>query len=89
METMDGSGWKRNGSSIIWSPQLLGPLISDGPTTPLRTLLGWMEDGFPESPPGDQRHVLVGGLQTVLETLMQDSPDVAYAWLDPRIRYSR
>ena len=81
MDTMNGPAWTRNGSSIIWSPQLLGPLISSGPATPLRTVLGWMTDGFPESPPGDHRHVLVGGLQTVLETLMQESNEAAYGWL--------
>ena len=36
-------------------------------------------DGFPESPPGDEKTVLVGGLQTVLEAM--PDPDTGYNWL--------
>ena len=30
MKDMDATTWKRRGSSIVWSPELLGPLITDG-----------------------------------------------------------
>src|SRR5262249_14409866 len=43
----------------------------------------WLRDGFPESPPGGGKTVLVGGLQTVLEVM----PDAgtSYEWLRKRI----
>ena len=47
MKDMDATTWKRKGSSIIWSPDLLGPLITDGSAVPLRTALYWMADDFP------------------------------------------
>ena len=83
MQEMDGSSWKRQGSSIVWSPDLLGPLITAGEAVPLRTVLGWLTTEFPDSPPGDRSPVLVGGLQTVLVTL----PDVdsRYQWLRQHI----
>lgn len=80
MQEMTSSSWKRRGSSFVWSPELLGPLIIEGDATPLRTVLGWLEAGFPESPPGDRQTILVGGLQTTLEAIMPDV-ETAYAWL--------
>ncbi len=79
MQEMDGSSWKRQGCSIVWSPDLLGPLLREAEAVPLRTVVGWLDGGFPESPPGDRRTVLVWGLQTVLTTL----PDAEsrYQWL--------
>jgi hypothetical protein len=79
MQEMDGSSWKRQGCSIVWSPDLLGPLLREADAVPLRTVLGWLNARFPESPPGGRRTVLVWGLQTVLTTL----PDVdsRYQWL--------
>lgn len=71
MEEMTASTWKRSGSSLVWHPELLADLIRDVPPTPLRTVLGWLQGGFPENPPGGARTVLVGGLQTVVETMMQ------------------
>ena len=32
MQEMDGSSWKRQGSSIVWSPELLGPLVIENRT---------------------------------------------------------
>ncbi len=81
MRQTDGTAWRRSGSSLIWAPQLLAPLILDGAAVPLSTVLAWRKDGFPDSPPGARSYVLVGGLQTVLETLMQGSPEAAFAWL--------
>ena len=79
MQEMTSSSWKRRGSSIVWSPELLGPLIVAGEATPLRTVLAWLTDGFPSSPPGDRQTILVGGLQTVLEAM--PDPETAYSWL--------
>src|SRR5213594_4176217 len=79
MKEMTAQSWKRRGCSIVWSPELLAPLITDWEATPLRTTLEWLRDGFPESPPGGGKTVLVGGLQTVLEVM----PDAGtgYEWL--------
>ena len=82
MQEMTASTWKRTGSSIIWHPELLGDLVRDIEPTPLRTLIGWLKTGFPESPPSGKRTVLVGGLQTAVETMMQSStPDEVSLWL--------
>ena len=83
MKDMDATTWKRKGSSIIWSPDLLGPLITDGSAVPLRTALCWMADGFPDDTPGGGGTVLIGGLQTVLETA--GSTEEAYDWLRTNI----
>lgn len=40
MQEMDGSSWTRGGCSIVWSPDLLGPLITGGDAVPLRVALG-------------------------------------------------
>lgn len=79
MQEMTSSSWKRRGSSFVWSPELLGPLITEGEAVPLRTVLAWLKDGFPSSPPGDRQTILVGGLQTVLEAM--PDPQSAYDWL--------
>jgi len=83
MEEMTASSWKRRGSSIVWSLELLGPLITEGEATPLRTVIGWLETGFPNEPPGDRQTILVGGLQTVLEA-MPDA-DTGHEWLRQHI----
>ncbi len=83
MQEMDSSSWKRQGCSIVWSPDLLKPLITEGEAVPLRVVLGWMKSGFPEEPPGDRSTVLVGGLQTVLITL--PDPETKYRWLRENI----
>lgn len=76
MRELTSSKWKRSGSSIVWHPELLADLISTIEPVPLRTLMGWLNSGFPESPPGQAgiQTVLVGGLQTVVETMMQTHP---------------
>ena len=82
MQEMTASTWKRTGSSIIWHPDLLAGLIRDIEPTPLRTLIGWLRGGFPDTTPGGERAVLVGGLQTAVETMMQTStPDTVSEWL--------
>ena len=82
MQEMTASTWKRTGSSIVWHPELLADLIRDIEPTPLRVLLGWLKNGFPEQTPGGARTVLVGGLQTAVETMMQTQlPDAVSDWL--------
>jgi hypothetical protein len=83
MQEMTAQSWKRRGCSVVWSPELLAPLITDADAVPLRTVLTWQCHGMPDSPPGGGKTVLVGGLQTALEVM----PDVeiAYAWLRSNI----
>ena len=83
MEEMTSSVWKWKGCSIVWSRELLGPIILNTEPSPLREVLKWLEVGFPESPPGNSKTILIGGLQTVLETM----PDTgtAYDWLRANI----
>jgi hypothetical protein len=86
MHDMTSTAWQRSGSSIIWSPQLLGALVLAQEAVPLRVALSWTKRGFPESPPGGCSTVLVGGLQTVLESLLPHSPEPAFAWLRLNIK---
>src|SRR6266446_8471839 len=79
MQDMTASRWQRTGSSMVWSPELLAPLVMGGDAIPLRTILSWHQHGFPAAPPGERPTVLVGGLQTVLSAFSQ--ADVAYDWL--------
>lgn len=79
MQEMTAQSWKRRGCSIVWSAELLAPLITDEEAIPLRTVLGWQRHGLPESPPGGGRTVLVGGLQTMLE-IMPNATE-SYNWL--------
>ena len=82
MQEMTASTWKRTGSSIVWHPDLLADLIRDIEPTSLRTLLGWLKIGFPEDAPSQKRTVLVGGLQTAVETMMQTTPpEIICDWL--------
>lgn len=83
MKEMDATTWKRKGSSIVWSPELLGSLITDGSAVPLRTALCWLADDFPDDMPDGGSTVLIWGLQTVLETA--GSTGEAYDWLRANI----
>jgi hypothetical protein len=83
MNDMDATTWKRKGSSIVWSPELLGPLITDGSVVSLRAAQCWMVDGFPDDTPNGGSTILIGGLQTVLETAC--STGEAYDWLRANI----
>lgn len=86
MEEMTSSKWKRRGSSIVWHPELLADLISTIEPVSVRTLLGCLKSGFPESPPGNTPTVLIGGLQTIVETMMQtQTPDAVVDWLRANI----
>ena len=82
MKDMDATTWQRSGSSIVWSPSLLAPLITKGEAVPLRVTLAWTKNGFPEEPPGGGSTILVGGLQAVVETVMAaGTANEAYEWL--------
>ena len=75
MEPMTRDLWLRRGSSVVFHPQLLGPLIEDGCLVSLRTALGWLRD-WPDEPPGNGSTVLVGGLEAALEVMDEDEADV-------------
>ena len=79
MEEMTSQSWKRKGSSLVWSRELLTPIILNTEPTSLHTVLKWLRDGFPASPPRDDKTVLIGGMQTVLETMSNNA--AAYDWL--------
>lgn len=82
MQEYTSSGWKRTGSSMIWHPTLLEDLIRTTEPISLRTLIGWLRSGFPENTPGAKKTVLVGGLQTTVETMMQTkAPEEVADWL--------
>lgn len=82
MQEMTSSAWQRRGSSVVFHPQLLGPLIHDGCLISLRTALGWLKD-WPADPPGNGSTVLVGGLEAVLEVM---EPEEAEEFLRARMR---
>jgi putative restriction endonuclease len=86
MKDMTSKAWQRSGSSIIWSPDLLGSLVLAGESVPLRAALAWTKNSFPESPPGGRSTVLVGGLQTVLESFPPRATDAAFTWLRLNIK---
>lgn len=82
MQEYTSSGWKRSGSSMIWHPTLLEDLIRTIEPISLRTLIGWLRSGFPENTPDKKKTVLVGGLQTAVETMMQTkTPEEVADWL--------
>ena len=74
--------WTRRGCSIVWSPELLAPLITSNDAIPLRTVLEWSRHTIPD-PPARSKTVLVGGLQTVLEVITDVNAE--YDWLRTNI----
>lgn len=74
MQEMTSSAWLRRGSSVVFHPQLLGPLIHDGCLVSLRMALGWLKD-WPVDPPGNGSTVLVGGLEAALEVMDEDEAE--------------
>ncbi len=82
MQELTSSKWQRKGSSLVWHPDLLADLVREIEPVPLRVLVGWLQSGFPESPPSGGRTVLVGGLQTVVDTMLQaNAPDIVESWV--------
>lgn len=68
MQQMTSEAWKRTGSSIIWMPELLSPLIATGQAVSLREAFDWLNE-WPTKTPGGLPTVLIGGLQAALEVL--------------------
>src|SRR2546430_1837938 len=60
MQEMTAKSWTRRGCSIVWSPELLSPLITSGDAVPLRTALEWSRHTIPD-PSGGGRTGLFGG----------------------------
>jgi hypothetical protein len=74
MNETPSTQWKRLGSSVVFHPDLLGPLISIGCQVSLREALGWMK-AWPDDPPCNCPTVLVAGLEASLEVMDVDEAD--------------
>lgn len=86
MQTLTSTKWQRSGSSLVWAPDLLAEVVRGGEPVPLRVVLSWMKEGFPSEPPGGRKTVVVGGLQTVLETYLgAHDVEAGYNWLRQNI----
>lgn len=82
MREESGTRWQRRGSSIVFDPETLSPLLIGQSLISLRTFLGWLED-WPDDPPGDSKTILVGGLEPCLELY---TPEEAETFLRYRVR---
>lgn len=82
MEPLTSGMWKNRGSSVVFHPNLLGPLLSAGCMVSLREALSWMKN-WPANPPGNGKTVLVGGLEAALEVL---SPEDAEELLRSQVK---
>ncbi len=82
MRKESGTRWQRRGSSIVFGPEALSPLLTSQCLVSLRTLLGWLED-WPDDPPDNGNTVLVGGLESCLELY---TPEEAESFLRSRVR---
>lgn len=73
------SAWQRRGSSLVWDPELLSPLLRENCLISLHHALSWIHDPLPANPPtGGGKSIIVVGLQPVLESL---NPDQAFHFL--------
>lgn len=82
MREMSGTSWRGRGSSIVFDKRLLGPLLATCPVVSLRQALAWVPAWPTQSPPTGST-IVVGGLETVLETL---PPADAETFVRQRIR---
>ena len=82
MDTISNNVWQRRGSCIIFDQKSLGTFITDGAMISLRQALSW-SNGLPANPPVSGDTILVGGLETVIETM---APSDAEDFLTHRIR---
>lgn len=82
MREMSGTAWRGRGSSIVFDKRMLGPLLASCPVVSLRQALSWMSH-WPSPAPPSGSTVVVGGLDTILETL---PPAEAEAFVRRRIR---
>ena len=74
MQEMTASTWQRRGSSIVFSNELLGPLISEAAIVSVREALGWMKS-WPKSVPNNAQTVLLSGLEAVIEVMSQQDAE--------------
>ena len=70
MQEMTATTWKRRGSSIVFSGELLGQLISEAAMISVRDTVSWMKS-WPKSVPDNAQTVLVSGLEAVIEVMSQ------------------
>ena len=82
MRDMSSSAWNRRGSSVVFDPLPLGPLIEAGALVSMREALRWMND-WPAQPPVNSRTVLVCGIETFLEVM---KPEEAEMFLKSRVK---
>ncbi|SRR6266540_250306 len=68
MKELSADSWKRQGSSIIWDKVVLQSLLLTASLVSLRQFLSW-KDGWPAQLSRPGRTIIVGGLQTCLESL--------------------
>lgn len=70
MMEITGSSWQRRGSSLVWDPVLLAPLLRNNSLIPLHQALAWLHQPLPVDPPtAGGKSITVVGLQPVLESL--------------------
>ena len=74
MKELSADSWKRQGSSVIWDKDTLQSLLPVASLVSLRTFLTW-HDAWPAQLPRTSRTILIGGLQTCLETLSPTEGD--------------
>jgi hypothetical protein len=82
MDTISNNVWQRRGSCIIFDQKSLGTFITNGAMISLRHILSWSQ-GLPTNPPVSGDSILIGGLETVIETM---APSDAEDFLTHRIR---
>jgi hypothetical protein len=68
MRTLNHDSWRRRGSSVVYSKNMLTPLIESGSMVSLREALSWLNH-WPDDPPGGGSTVLVVGLEACLELM--------------------
>ena len=74
MDAISNTVWQRRGSCIIFDKESLAPFVKDGAVISLREALSWMKR-FPSTPPVEGKTIVVCGLETIIETLLDDEID--------------
>jgi hypothetical protein len=87
MNELTISSWQRQGSSLVWDPALLTPLLQQQGPLSLRQVLLWTQQGFPSASPVSGRTILVAGLQTCLEVLSASEVSIfLHTFIQPLVR---
>lgn len=87
MNELMTNSWQRQGSSLIWDPELLTPLLQQQGPLSLRQVLLWAQQGFPSASPVSGRTILVAGLQTCLEVLsVLEASNFLRTFIQPLVR---